>query len=441
MTRIVVLGDALVDLDVVGRVDRVGPEGCVVLEADDERRRPGGAALAATFAATDGADVTFVTALGDDEAAQWLRRSMQSAGVEVVDLGLDGPTPQKWRLRSTEGTLLRVDRDCDAPAAFGGRQAAVRRALRVADAVLVADYGRGVAAASRRSIDAVVDRVAIVWDPHPRGPAPPPGVDLVTPNEREAQAVVGRPGASPTVVAAELATLWSAAVAVTCGGAGAVLAEPGRAVVDIPAAPAAGDTCGAGDRLAAHVTVARAGGASRVAAVTAGVAAATRYVATGITGPPVAADDDAVALAAAVRQRGGTVVTAGGCFDLLHAGHVQLLQSARALGDCLIVCLNSDASVSRLKGPRRPVVGQADRRRVLEALACVDAVAVFDEDTPTRLLERIRPHVFAKGADYDANNLPERAVVDRWGGRVAILPLSDGRSTSRLIELVREEAS
>ncbi len=205
--------------------------------------------------------------------------------------------------------------------------------------------------------------MAVVWDPHPHGPAPSARVDLVTPNKREAQALVGRSGATVPVLAGELAARWSVAVAVTCGGEGAVLAEPGRAVVEIPAIPAAGDTCGAGDRLAAHATVARAGGASRVAAVTAGVAAATRYVATGTTAPPVAANDNAVALAAAVRQRGGRVVTAGGCFDLLHAGHVQLLQAARALGDCLIVCLNSDASVRRLKGPRRPVVGQTDRRR------------------------------------------------------------------------------
>ena len=128
----------------------------------------------------------------------------------------------------------------------------------------------------------------------------------------------------------------------------------------------------------------------------------------------------------------------GGCFDLLHAGHIQLLETARAMGDRLIVCLNSDESVRRLKGPGRPVVGVDDRRRVVEALACVDAVAVF-EDTPIEVLERLRPAVFVKGADYTADQLPERAVL-ALGRRVAIVPLSDGRSTSRIIERARAEA-
>jgi rfaE bifunctional protein nucleotidyltransferase chain/domain len=134
-------------------------------------------------------------------------------------------------------------------------------------------------------------------------------------------------------------------------------------------------------------------------------------------------------------------VVAGGCFDLLHAGHVELLEAARALGDCLIVCLNSDRSIRRLKGPGRPIVDEHDRRRVLEALQCVDAVAVFDESTPIEVLQRLQPHVFAKGADYVAEHLPERAVLARWGGTVAILPLAGGRSTSSLIEIVRERAS
>ncbi len=110
------------------------------------------------------------------------------------------------------------------------------------------------------------------------------------------------------------------------------------------------------------------------------------------------------------------------------------------MGDCLIVCLNSDESVRRLKGPGRPVVGVDDRQRVVEALACVDAVAVFHEDTPIQVLERVRPAVFVKGADYTAEGLPERAVLARGGGRVAIVPLSDGRSTSQIIERARAEA-
>jgi D-beta-D-heptose 7-phosphate kinase / D-beta-D-heptose 1-phosphate adenosyltransferase len=444
MTRVTVLGDAVVDVDLTGQVERVGPEGCLVLEAESEQRRPGAAALAALFAAADGADVALVTALGLDEAAHWLRRTLTAAGIEIIDLGLVGPTPQKWRLRSADGTLLRVDRDCARPSSVHNSGERARSALLSADAVLVSDYGRGVARALRRFAESVGAGRPVLWDPHPRGPKPPPRLDLMIPNEREA-ATLAHLGstASPsrTEVAHSLSARFAAPVAVTCGGDGAVLAEPDEPVVEIPTTPAHGDTCGAGDRLAARTTVERANGANRREAVAAGVAAATRYVATGSSAPLELSDDDGFALAARVRAAGGRVVAAGGCFDLLHAGHVQLLQAARDLGDCLVVCLNSDSSVRRLKGPGRPVVAEQDRRRVVDALACVDAVVVFDEDTPVRVLDRLRPHVFAKGADYAAEDLPERAVLSRWGGRVAILPLSDGRSTSRLIELVRTEAS
>jgi rfaE bifunctional protein nucleotidyltransferase chain/domain len=173
-------------------------------------------------------------------------------------------------------------------------------------------------------------------------------------------------------------------------------------------------------------------------AVSEAVAPATEFVASGGAAalqPGVATPDgDAEAVAAHVRGAGGTVVAAGGCFDLVHAGHVRMLESARALGDCLIVCLNSDRSVRRLKGPGRPVVRAADRAAVLSALRCVDAVAIFDEMTPVEILGRLRPHLWAKGGDYGARDLPEAAALEPWGGRAVILPYVAGRSTTRILE-------
>jgi rfaE bifunctional protein nucleotidyltransferase chain/domain len=136
-------------------------------------------------------------------------------------------------------------------------------------------------------------------------------------------------------------------------------------------------------------------------------------------------------LMAEVRARGGTVVATGGCFDLLHLGHLATLQAARRLGDCLIVCLNSDASVARLKGPDRPLNGEADRSRLLAALDCVDAVVIFDEPTPEAVLSWLRPEVWVKGGDYA--EVPEASLVERWGGRTVIVPYLDGRSTTRTI--------
>jgi rfaE bifunctional protein nucleotidyltransferase chain/domain len=127
------------------------------------------------------------------------------------------------------------------------------------------------------------------------------------------------------------------------------------------------------------------------------------------------------------------VVATGGCFDLLHAGHIATLEAARRLGDCLVVLVNSDASVRRLKGPARPLVPVADRVRVLEALECVDAVLVFDEDTPVEAIRKVRPHVWAKGGDYAGYDVPEARTLAEWGGQAVVLPYLQGRSTTALV--------
>lgn len=134
------------------------------------------------------------------------------------------------------------------------------------------------------------------------------------------------------------------------------------------------------------------------------------------------------------------MVATGGCFDLLHAGHVATLQAARALGDCLVVCLNSDDSVRRLKGLDRPLVPQADRARVLAALACVDEVVVFDEETPSRVIEELRPDVWVKGGDYAGAPLPEAELLASWGGQAVVVPYLSGRSTTSLVASARAGA-
>jgi rfaE bifunctional protein nucleotidyltransferase chain/domain len=131
------------------------------------------------------------------------------------------------------------------------------------------------------------------------------------------------------------------------------------------------------------------------------------------------------------------VVATGGCFDLLHPGHIATLSAARSLGDCLIVCVNSDDSVRRLKGPGRPLQTAADRVQVLSSLRDVDAVVVFEEDTPTDVLRTLRPDIWVKGGDYSAADLPEAQLVHSWGGEVVTVPYLDGRSTSQLVGLAR----
>ncbi len=454
--RIVVVGDTLLDRDSTGSVSRLSPEAPVpVLAGLDTVHRPGGAGLAAVLAATDRHDVTLVTALSKDAPGALLRTLLDEAGVRVVDLGLSGPTPVKSRIRTADRTLLMLDEAGPAgeirPAGLDG----AAEALAGADAVLVSDYGRGVTALPglRRLLSEAAGRVPMVWDPHPRGTAAVPGVRLVTPNQREAEVLTGRqetggPDGLSAVVAAARALLdrWPAEQAVVTRGAhGAVLVHSGggtplvvnsRRIVAL-------DSCGAGDRFAATTVLRLAEGATTAEAVAAATDAATTYVENG--GPrnvgdrPAAPDEarpdeDPLAMARRVQAAGGTVVAVGGCFDLLHRGHVTMLEEARRLGDLLVVCINGDESVSRLKGPERPVLPAVDRAGMLRSLRSVDAVVVFDEDTPERALRALRPDVFVKGGDYHAAQLPETEAVRAWGGEVVTVPFVDGYSTTLLLE-------
>ncbi|MET9833273.1 D-glycero-beta-D-manno-heptose 1-phosphate adenylyltransferase [Streptomyces sp. NPDC006385] len=578
LAALLVVGDALLDHDVSGRVERLAPDAPVPVVSGTRRAtRPGGAALAACLAAADGRPVTLITALGDDPDSAALR-GLLTDRVELIELPLTGALSSKTRVLADGRPLLRLD-DGEGRAREGTR--AATRAITEAAAVLVADYGRGTADVLRDALADAAARVPVVWDPHPRGRPPVPGVRLATPSAAEAHAFAGRAesagaeasagqvgtagaerltgeaegagarasvsrvegagaeapvggaqtagaeasvggaqtaGAEASVGGAQtagaeasaggaqtagaeglagwaediearavagmaqgagaragtgrpggvedpghrselhtaaqdagrLVRAWRAAsVAVTLGGRGALLSH-GETPLLVPSpVTAEGDACGAGDRFAATAAGLLADGELVETAVRGAVHAATRYVAEGgvrtlavdtaPTGPaqpsPEAEPtDDALRTAARVRAAGGTVVAAGGCFDLLHAGHVALLQAARRTGDCLVVCVNSDASVRRRKGDGRPLVPEADRIRVLRALECVDAVAVFDEDTPERLLAELRPHIWAKGGDYAMARLPEAPLVESWGGQVVLFPYLDGRSTTGIAE-------
>jgi len=453
---LVIVGDALLDRDVDGTADRLCPDAPVpVLAEESSVDRPGGAALAALMAAELGREVVLVTALDERGAGGRVRELLGAAGIEVHALPVHGPTPEKIRLRARGRVLLRLDRGGTGEPA-GDPPPAALAALRAADAVLVSDYGNGMARVPALR-EAVAASNVLVWDPHPRGPAAVPGARLVTPNDGELRGLVSTPDGSRLAAlahgAAELRRRWRAgAVAVTLGAEGALLCHAGPTPLVIPAPHrASGDTCGAGDRFAATAAVALAGGALVSEAVQEAVAGATAYVATG--GPAGMAGARTIdpggarspeEVVRAVRGGGGTVVASGGCFDLLHAGHVGTLQAARSLGDCLVVCLNSDASVRALKGPGRPVMPEADRARLLAALGCVDAVAIFDEPTPHEVLSRLRPDIWVKGGDYldgaSDGALPEAELVRQWGGQAVVVPYLAGRSTTRIIAAARSSA-
>jgi rfaE bifunctional protein nucleotidyltransferase chain/domain/rfaE bifunctional protein kinase chain/domain len=448
---LVVVGDSLLDRDVEGSIDRLVPDApAPVVDVRGDRTRPGGAALAAALAREHADAVVLVTALADDDHAATLRRLLEDAGVTVAALALRGTTPTKTRVCAGHHVVARLDQPVEC-GAIASATRAVAEALAGASAVLVSDYGRGLTARRdlRRLIGAIRPSVPVVWDPHPRGANPVRGTRLLTPNEREASTLTG--GRPATAAArALLARHHLAGVAVTCGRRGALLVVPQGPplVVPPPAVTPDGDTCGAGDAFAAAATVALRDRDVLGGAVERAVHAASEFVSSGGAGNwPRARGASAVAGRSAgsdlssvverardVRARGGRVVATSGCFDLLHAGHVGMLRAARSLGDHLVVLLNSDSSVRRLKGPSRPLQPASDRAELLAGLRMVDDVAVFDEDTPVGALRVLRPDVFVKGGDYAYRDLAEVEAMRSLGGEVVVVPYVSGRSTSGLIE-------
>ena len=459
---VVVLGDAVLDGWLAGPSHRLSREAPVpVVDVTVQRYVAGGAANTAVNLAALGAAVRFVSVCGDDADGALLRRVLREAGVPDDDLLVEPgrATLAKRRVSAGSQMLTRLDTGDTGPLA---RTTTVRLLERLrqaavgAAAVVVSDYALGLlddravaAVAALRSPCLVVDaRRPARWAPaSPRA---------VKPNFDEVAPLLG-PGldrAERVVAAADRIrqALGAEVVCATLDGEGAVVlsdAPPLRLhTTPQPATHAAG----AGDSFTAALAVALAQGADPGLAGDLAQRAAQVAVRTAGTTPCTAAAlreavsrkeqrvRDAARLADLVarhRDAGRTVAFTNGCFDVLHAGHVAHLREARALADVLVVGLNSDASVRRLRGPDRPVNGVEDRAAVLAGLAGVDHLVVFDADTPAELLEAVRPDVYVKGGDYTPEMLPETALVERLGGSVVTLGWVEERTTDELLDRIR----
>jgi D-beta-D-heptose 7-phosphate kinase/D-beta-D-heptose 1-phosphate adenosyltransferase len=467
---IVVVGDVMLDEYVWGEVNRVSPDAPVqVVDVARRSRAVGGAGNVAGNVMAAGAEVRLVGVVGDDEAGATLLQSMAASGADsrgIVRLA-GRPTTVKTRVMALGQQLIRLDRENRSPIGRddGDRVvAAVDEALPGADALLVSDYAKGVL--DRETLAAVVaaaERRApgrpIVVDPKSADLSIYAGCSAITPNRREAEAATGVSlGAEADYAAAAeriRAVCGASSVLMTLGARGMALSVAGRRLVTIPShAREVFDVTGAGDTVLAYFGLALAGGvepdvAAEVANLAAGVkvskvgAAAvtpvelTRDLDSGPTSRKVVDLGEAVALCERWRSLGRRVVFTNGCFDLLHAGHIHLLERARALGDALVVAVNDDASIRRLKGPDRPLVAESDRARILAALDAVDAVIVFEADTPLDVIRRLRPDVLVKGGDYTEDAVVGADLVRAAGGRVAIVPLAAGRSTTALLESIK----
>lgn len=471
--RVLVVGDLMLDGHLHGRVGRISPEAPVpVFEVQGEDRRLGGAANVARGLTALGIKPLLGGLIGADEAGRELVEKARSLEIDTAAVVEDQgrPTTRKTRIVSRGQQILRVDRESAKPAEpkiEAELLTRLRSAMAEAEVLVFSDYGKGVftrkvcreltVAARERRVPVLVDPTGTEWELYT-------GATLIKPNlgeaehfcgfnirgDDEAEAAMRRIGRR-TGVSHVLLTRGEEGMALLAMKEGArplFFNARGRTVYDVT---------GAGDTAVGVLAALWAAGATPeeatwTANLAAGIAVG-KQGATVVSGfeileelaeqPPsfegkLLGVEQAAEHAAEIRRRGGKVVFTNGCFDLLHLGHVSYLERARLEGDALFVGVNNDASIRRLKGPGRPVVGETDRARVLGALSCVDGVVLFGEDTPHRLLEALRPDVLCKGGNYARKEeIVGWELVESWGGKAVLLPLVEGRSTSALIRTAR----
>jgi D-beta-D-heptose 7-phosphate kinase/D-beta-D-heptose 1-phosphate adenosyltransferase len=468
--EVLVLGDAMLDGYLEGLSGRLCPEAPVpVVDVSALRHAPGGAANTAANARALGARVRLLAVIGDDPEGAALRRSLDGQGIETDALLVQGGRRSlaKHRVLCGGQLLVRFDQGDKAPLAGEQEQQLLDRLgglFARADAVIVSDYAYGVLTprvlVALARLQARRPRV-LVGDSKRLEAYREVGLTAVKPNYAQALHLLGvaapascrdRAAFIGTRGQAVLEATGARVAAVTLDTDGALVFERGASPYrtyarQVPHSRAAG----AGDTYACALGLALAvGGDTQAAAELAAAAAATVVARDGTCACTadelrayLAAEDKTAELPAlaahleALRRQGRRIVLTNGCFDILHRGHVTYLSRAKALGDVLVVGVNSDDSIRRLKGPQRPINTLEDRLEVLAALSCVDHVVAFGEDTPHQLVQAIRPHIFVKGGDYTRERLPEAELVEQLGGTVHILPLVADRSTTGVIERIR----
>jgi len=464
--KVVVVGDLMLDRFLWGRVRRISPEAPVpVVDLEQETRSAGGAANVARNLSGLGLQVDLVGVTGADPGRDLLLAELTAANLDRdgVLIARDRGTTIKTRVLGNRRQLLRIDEEKAAPLSEKDRErllATATRRLAQADALLLSDYAKGILTEDlcRALIAAARGRgLPVLVDPKAKDFGRYAGATLITPNRGELALATG-------VAAQDLDALVAAgsvmrktlnleSLVLTLSEQGLVLIEAAgnhrlpavaREVYDVSGAGdtviatfAAGLAAGLGQGDTAHLANLAAGivvGKVGTAPITVReLLAALNEEAACEQAAKIRDLEEATAQVRRWQAAGERVVFTNGCFDLLHVGHVTYLERARRYGHRLVVGLNTDASVRRLKGPERPLIGQGDRARVLAALAAADAVILFDQDTPLALIEQLRPDVLAKGADYREEQVVGATEVKSWGGRVVLVPLVEDRSTTDII--------
>jgi len=460
---VLVVGDVMLDRYLFGGTSRISPEAPVpVVHVRQHDDRAGGAANVAANLARLGVATSLLGIVGDDDEAGALLAALHGSHVECNLTTVSGwPTITKTRVQSRGQQLIRLDREEPVPSGSEMLTAALRKRLGSVNAVVLSDYGKGSLADVQNMIDACNDAgVPVFVDPKGRDFGKYRGASLMTPNQAEFEAVVGPCTDDGDMVARARALLDSlelAALLVTRSEKGMLLVERDEEPIFLSArALEVFDVTGAGDTVIAVLAGALAAGenlaaAAALANLAAGLVVGKIGVASvspselrvalhrrGQGGRGLVSEEELVPLVEEARSRGEKVVMTNGCFDVLHAGHVAYLEEAKSLGDRLIVAINDDDSVRRLKGSSRPINRLEDRMLVLAGLAAVDWVVPFAEDTPERVIGRILPDILVKGGDYKAEEIAGARSVLADGGEVRILAFREGHSSSRIINKLNQ---
>jgi D-beta-D-heptose 7-phosphate kinase/D-beta-D-heptose 1-phosphate adenosyltransferase len=456
--HVLVVGDVMLDCYWDGQATRISPEAPVpVVRVKGQRQVPGGAANVAMNIAALGAKVTLIGAVGQDDAAATLQKQLEAKGIQFLPIVTTAPTTLKWRVLSHHQQLIRLDfeEQQSAPILDESLQKTFEAALD-ADLIVFSDYGKGVLTNSAPLIAAAKRQGKTVFvDPKTSDYRHYQGARVITPNWKEFEQVVG-PVSSDEDMVVKARQLIAAhdleALLVTRGEAGMVLISRGDVYSFKASAREVFDVTGAGDTVLAVFATAVAAGASLAQAaqwsnIAAGLVVAKLGTATvsyeELNHALVHTDSEKVVSktkllqdVARAKAAGKRIVMTNGCFDILHAGHIQYLTQAKNLGDYLVIAVNDDASVKRLKGDTRPLNTLADRMTILAAMSAVTWVVSFSEDTPAALIEAVLPDVLVKGGDYQVEQIAGHEAVLAAGGKVEILPFKPGCSTTGLIQKI-----
>lgn len=462
-TRVIVVGDVMLDRYLFGSTGRISPEAPVpVVHVNQTENRPGGAANVAVNLASLGVATRLVGTVGRDAAADTLQAVLNQCDVACdFSRADDRPTITKTRVQSRGQQLIRLDEENAAVMRGEEIVAALSQSLNGAGAVVLSDYGKGTLSNVGELITQCRDAgIPVLVDPKGDDFGKYRGASLMTPNQAEFEAVAGSCETDDELVnrgRKMIDELDLAALLVTRSEKGMLLLESGAEPLFLSTqAREVYDVTGAGDTVIATLAGSLASGqdlasAAALANLAAGLVVRKIGVASvtpgeirvalhqrGQGGRGLLDADELQAIVAESRGRNERIIMTNGCFDVLHAGHVSYLEEAKSLGDRLIVAVNDDDSVRRLKGESRPINALDDRLLVLAGLAAVDWVVSFSEDTPAHLIEKILPDVLVKGGDYRPEEIAGAKAVLNSGGEVRVLPFRDGHSSSRIIDRLRD---